>query len=71
MLQRRDLLLGAAAAITTAANPVFAAKGKDDEIDPFKARVVCIKKGTPANHIYVYPDEFALYLPLEDEPAIH
>ena len=71
MLKRRDLLLGEAAAITTAANPVFAAKGKGDEIDPFKARVVRIKKGTPANHIYVYPDEFALYLTLEDDRAIY
>ncbi|MEQ9041325.1 MAG: L,D-transpeptidase [Silicimonas sp.] len=71
MLNRRELVLGGAAAATFAANPVLAAKGKDEETDPFKARVVRIKKGTPANHIYVYPDHFALYLTLEDNRAIY
>lgn len=71
MLKRRELLLGGAAAATFAANPGLAAQGKDNEIDPFKARVVRVKKGTPANHIYVYPDHFALYLTLEDSRAIY
>lgn len=68
---RRNVLLGGASLLSASALPAFAAQGKDEEIDPFKARVVRVAKGTPAGHIYVYPDDFALYLTLEDDRAIY
>ena len=69
---RRDVLLGGTSALTAAALPAHAARKKqDEEIDPFKARVVRVAKDTPAGRIYVYPDEFALYLTLENDRAIY
>ena len=68
---RRNVLLGGASLLTASALPVHAARKQEEEIDPFKARVVRVAKGTPANHIFVYPDDFALYFTLEDNQAIY
>lgn len=71
MLNRRELMLGGAAAASFAATLLFATGKQVEEIDPFKARVVRVARGTPANHIYIYPDDFALYLTLGDNQAIY
>lgn len=68
---RRNVLLSGASLLSVSALPAFAAQDKEEEIDPFKARVVRVAKGTPANHIFVYPDDFALYFTLEDNQAIY
>lgn len=68
---RRNVLLGGASLLSASAVPAFAARKNEEEIDPFMARVVRVPKGTPANHIYVYPDDFALYFTLEDNQAIY
>ncbi|MEO9826758.1 MAG: L,D-transpeptidase [Paracoccaceae bacterium] len=70
LLDRRDLLTGgAAAAASFTALPAWASK--DEEIDPFKARVVRVPKGTTPGRMHVYPDRFALYWTLEDDRAIY
>lgn len=71
MLPRRDIMLGAAAAAFSAALPAHAAKSrKEDEIDPLKARIMRVGRGTTPFRIHVKPDEFALYWTLEKNRAI-
>ena len=72
LLNRRELLSrGTAAAASVAAAPALAARGKKEEIDPFKARVVRVPKGTTPGRLHVYPDRFAVYWTLEDDRAIY
>ena len=68
---RRTILLGGASLLTASAVPAYAARKKDEEIDPLVARVVKVGKEVPANHIYVYPDEFSLYFTVGDGHAIY
>lgn len=72
MLPRRELLLGGASlAATVAGLPAFAAVRKtEEEIDPYKARMVRVAEDTPVGEIFVRPDEFALYLTTERGRAI-
>ena len=71
MLPRRDIMFGAAAAAFSAALPAHAAKSrKEDDIDPLKARIVRVGRGTTPFRIHVKPDEFALYWTLEKNRAI-
>lgn len=72
LLDRRDLLTGgSAAAASLLAAPATAARRKDEEVDPFKARVVRVPKGTTPGRLHVYPDRFAVYWTLEDARAIY
>lgn len=68
---RRGVLLGGTSFLAASAMPASAAKKNDSEIDPFKARVIRVAKDTPAGHIYVYPDKFALYYTLDNGRAIY
>ncbi len=71
MLPRRNLLLGgAAAAASFTAMPALAAKPKDDDIDPRKARIIRVGRATRPGVIHVKPDEFALYWTMEKGRAI-
>ncbi len=70
MLPRRDIMLGAAAAAITAALPAHAGKPKTSELDPTKAHIVRVGRGTEPYRIHVKPDEFALYWTMENNRAI-
>ena len=67
---RRTAMLGGVAAACLPAMPAFAARSRDEEIDPRLARNVRVAKGTTPFRIHVHPDEFALYWTMEDNRAI-
>ncbi|NNE86742.1 MAG: L,D-transpeptidase [Silicimonas sp.] len=72
LLDRRDILTGSiACAAAFAAPPALAARKKDEEVDPFKARVVRVPKDTVPGRLHVYPDRFAIYWTLEKGRAIY
>ena len=70
LLNRRNAVLGGTAAAMLSAAPAIAARKKDEEIDPYMARIVRVGRDTVPGRIHVKPDEFALYLTMEKGRAI-
>lgn len=70
LLNRRNVVLGGTTAAMLSAAPAIAARKKDEEIDPYMARIVRVGRDTVPGRIHVKPDEFALYLTMEKGRAI-